>query len=155
MDNVSKYYGELNTAQSTSIDALEAKLYNRADAQGAGVPHLGGSLLWEYTHDSRIYGVPVARGDRGLPVDSDDLVQEAFQLDRKPHAALFVLDPASTEGCEAYNKLLDRLYLGEVAIIDEDRQFDATNGRFVVWVRYDELCYSLNNRFDYLRDANV
>ncbi len=110
-----------------------------------------GNALWSYRNEHRINGVPVAEGDTELKITSDDILLSAFVLDRRPMSAVLYVAPGS-EGSEQYDALLARAYAGEIVIVDEIKQFDAANARFVVWVRYDEVRYVLHPRYKYLRE---
>lgn len=111
-----------------------------------------GNMLWSYREEGRIANIPVATEDRNLKIDSDELITAAFELDRKPRSLLLHMSPDDSESCEKYDKLLERAYNGEIIIVEELKQFDAANARFVVWIRYDEVCYRLHPRFHYLRE---
>jgi len=113
-----------------------------------------GNALWSYQHENRINGVPVAEEDRGLLIGSDDMLNVAFVLERHPRSMLLKLSLSCEDhhDKEKYDALLENVYNGSAIIVDEDRQFDAAKGCFIVWVRYDELQYVLHDRFKYLRE---
>lgn len=111
---------------------------------------LGGdssSPLWEYMQLGRIAGVPVEESARGIHMETSDMLESAFYLDRRPRMLLVALSPDDPEGQRQYSELLDRVHDGTAAIIDEERQFDAAHARFIVLVRYNELTYRLHPRF--------
>lgn len=105
-----------------------------------------------YMNKGTINGVPVAEADRCAKVDSEALLDQAFILDRKPRSSIFRLSPDRPEELAAYDELLALVYGGKAIIVDETKQFDTANGCFLVWVRYDELCYMLHPRYGYLKD---
>lgn len=111
-----------------------------------------GNALWSYKFEHKINGVPVSETDRNLPVDREDLLNVAFQLDVVPKSAIFWMSPEDAESIEQYDALLSRVYDGSVIIIDELKQYDQSKGKFMVWIRYNEMKYSLHKRFTYLRE---
>ena len=146
--------GELNSKYGELTGVADAPVRQHLDMPGI-VPDSEpgkGNALYEYLKNGTINGAPVAPEDKGLAVDSDELLQSAFQLVRRPCFKLLRLSPDDKESQHEYNEVLDRVYDGSVYIVDEDRQFDAAHGGFVVWLRYDELCYKLLDRFGYLRN---
>lgn len=111
-----------------------------------------GNALWSYKFDHKINGIPVAATDCNLPIDREDLLYVAFQLDTIPKSTIFWMSPEDNESIEAYDALLARVYNGSVIIVDELKQYDQTKGKFMVWIRYNEMQYSLHKRFTYLRE---
>lgn len=111
-----------------------------------------GNALWSYKFEHKINGIPVATTDCNLPIDREDLLYVAFQLDTIPKSTIFWMSPEDTESIEAYDALLARVYNGSVIIVDELKQYDQTKGKFMVWIRYNEMQYSLHKRFTYLRE---
>lgn len=111
-----------------------------------------GNALWSYKFEHKINGIPVATTDCNLPIDREDLLYVAFQLDTIPKSTIFWMSPEDNESIEAYDALLARVYNGSVIIVDELKQYDQTKGKFMVWIRYNEMQYSLHKRFTYLRE---
>lgn len=111
-----------------------------------------GNALWSYKFEHKINGIPVATTDCNLPIDREDLLYVAFQLDTIPKSTIFWMSPEDNESIEAYDALLARVYNGNVIIVDELKQYDQTKGKFMVWIRYNEMQYSLHKRFTYLRE---
>jgi len=111
-----------------------------------------GNALWSYLNEGRIRGVPVADSDLALPIDRDDLLDVAFQLQRTPKSKIFWMSPEDEESIKLYDKMLSEQADGRIIIVDELKQYDANKCKFMVWVRYDELLFVLNPRFDYLRE---
>ena len=110
-----------------------------------------GTALWSYRHEGRINGIPVVETDRDLLIDSDDVVNTAFRLNSKPMSKMFWLSPDTQESLKEYNELLARAADGEITITEETREFDAAHSRFIVWVHYAEISYSLHPRFEFIR----
>lgn len=111
-----------------------------------------GNALWSYKFEHKINGIPVAATDCNLPIDREDLLYVAFQLDTIPKSTIFWMSPEDEESIKAYDALLARVYNGSVIIVDELKQYDQTKGKFMVWIRYNEMQYSLHKRFTYLRE---
>lgn len=153
---IDKTFGEIYTAQDVTINSLETALSAKADSSSNILQATDESqALWEYQQNNTIDGIKVAEHDRQLAIDSVDTLRDVFQLYREPKAELFILDPANKEGLDAYNKVLNKVYDGEATIINESREYDAVNSRFLVYIRYDIICYKLNNRFNFLRDELI
>ena len=111
-----------------------------------------GNALWSYLHENRINGIPVKNGDCNLPIERDDMLSATFQLVSVPKSMLLWLSPDDAEAIAKYDDLLQRVYNGTVIIQDEVKQYDAAKGKFIVWVRYNEVYYELHPRFQYLRE---
>lgn len=122
------------------------------EPDGPAAQDMPQSLLWEYMNQGTINGVHVAQSDRNLKISSSDMVQNAFQLERVPRSLLVYMSPDDEDGQRRYDEVLSKAYAGEVMIVDEQKQFDPAKGRFVVWLRYDEVHYALHPRFSYLRE---
>lgn len=108
--------------------------------------------LWWYQNTGTINGVPVDPKDLNLPINKQDLLQAAFELNRRPRSAIFWMSPEDKESIEQYDKLLDDQFNNKIIIVEETKQYDPNKSKFMVWVRYDELCYMLHPRFEYLRE---
>ena len=140
-------------AISTLGDAASMNAPDGDDVAAVGIDQTG-TLLWSYQNEGRINGVPVVEEDRGLMVDSDDMIAAAFVLQRHPKSLLLWLSPDENDkGNAIYSDLLSKAADGEVDIVDEFRQWDAEHSRFVLWVRYDEVEYRLHRRFEFLREG--
>ena len=107
-----------------------------------------GDVLFAYREENKINGVVVNEADRDLPVERDDQIQQAFRLHHVPHSEILRL-PADNE---KYNQLLQDVYDGKAIIVDEQKQFDAAKGEFIVWIRWDSVCYELSPRYAYLKE---
>lgn len=111
-----------------------------------------GNELWSYHNEGRIHGIPVADNAVGLPIDRDDMLDVAFTLKRVPKSKIFWMSPEDEESIKLYDAMLAQQADGQLIIIDELKQYDTSKCKFMVWLRYDELSYELNPRFDYLRE---
>lgn len=107
--------------------------------------------VWSYQHLGRIRGVPVNPGDLGLPVAREDLLDVAFYLKVTPKSKIFWISPEEVDSIKLYDDLLALQSDKQIQILDELKQYDASKGKFMVWVRYDEQCYALDPRFEFLR----
>ena len=147
----------MNTEYGTLISAEEAELLLDSSLPGAEqdteseVSPLG-NALWSYKEEHRINGIKVASGDCGLPIDRDDVLNTAFQLVSVPKSLLLWLSPDDAEAIAKYDALLQQVYDGSVIIQDEIKQYDQTKGKFMVWIRYNEVSYKLHPRFQFLRE---
>lgn len=142
-------YGQLSSIDDAVLipdDVLQETPETGDDSQNKG------NALWLYFHEDKINGIPVAEEDRHLKIDKDELLAAAFMLDRRPKSVVLYMSPEDTESSDKYDELLKREYNGEIIIVDELKQFDMQKGRFIVWVRYDEVRYKLHPRFEYLRE---
>lgn len=121
-------------------------------AQDERITEMVESPLWDYMNTGKLNGIPVNSMDLGLKIDSDDMVQAAFQLERVPRSLLLYMSPDDPESIRKYDEVMERAYRGEVMLVDEQKQFDPSKGKFIVWLRYDEVQYALHPRFQYLRE---
>lgn len=151
MPDVNIEYGKLTSVQEASLMSTADIALQGTDGDADSVPGEGNSL-WLYQTQGRIYGIPVEDSARSLKIDSDEMLDTVFQLDRRPKSLLLALAPGEQSALDEYDRLLDKVYNGTASILSEDRQFDQVNGRFIVWVRYEELKYVLHPRFSYLRE---
>ena len=111
-----------------------------------------GNALWKYRKEGTINGIPVAPGDRDLPITRESYLHTAFELKTVPRSSVFWLSPEETESIDKYDELLARAGNHEIMIVDETKQYDAAKGKFMVWIRYNEVLYALHPRFDSLRE---
>ena len=110
------------------------------------------SDLWSYHHLKRIQGFPVAEGDLDLPIGKESTLDDAFYLKRTPRSKIFWMSPEDEESIALYDGLLALQADHQIQIIDELKQYDTSKCKFMVWIRYDETCFALNPRFDFLRE---
>lgn len=108
--------------------------------------------LWMYQNTDRINGYLIDPSAKGLPIDREDLLESALYLDRRPRSLIFWMSPEDEESIAKYDELLDKQAKNEVIIVDELKQYDLGKSKFMVWIRYDEVCYKLHPRFEYLRE---
>lgn len=125
---------------------------NQQENSTTGVISDVGNALWYYHNEGTIRGIPVADNSIGLPIDREDLLDVAFILRRTPRSKIFWMSPEDEESIKLYDKLLNAQAEGRLVIIDELKQYDMNKCKFMVWLRYDELLYELNPRFEYLRE---
>lgn len=140
------------------VSAKDAKLITDDDLPKAeeeeqkGIVFSDGDALWSYRNEGKINGYPVDSGSLNLPIERDDQLLKCFRPRLTPHSVLFWLSPDDPEENEKYNKLLQESYDGKISIVDEQTQYDAGKGKFMVWVRYNEVSYELHPRHSYLKE---
>lgn len=141
-------YGRVLSPSDVSLDMPDV-------VQGDNVPQPPpdlGNALWIYQTQGKINGVPVAQEARGLPIDGDDMLQTVFMLDKHPRCMVLRLHDGDCSDKDKFDELLSRAYLGEVSIVSEDIQFDASRGHFLVLLKFEELQYVLHPRYSYLKN---
>ena len=144
-------YGQVYSAKDTEL--LQDSQLPKASQEGAPQDISSvGNALWSYKTEGKINGVPVKSSDAGLPIDREDLLQAAFQLESIPRSMLLWLSPDDEEAIAKYDELLNRVYNGSVIIVDEMKQYDSAKSKIMVWIRYNEVSYALHQRFQYLRE---
>ena len=111
-----------------------------------------GNALWTYRKEGTINGVAVAKGDTDLPITDESYLRTAFELKTTPRSILLWMSPDEKESIEIYDTLLARAANGEIMIVDETKQYDIKQCKFMVWIRYNEVHYSLHQRFQHLRE---
>lgn len=136
----------------SSEEATLTETPNQQENSTTGVISDVGNALWYYHNEGTIRGIPVADNSVGLPIDREDLLDVAFILRRTPRSKIFWMSPEDEESIKLYDKLLNAQAEGRLVIIDELKQYDMNKCKFMVWLRYDELLYELNPRFEYLRE---
>jgi len=136
----------------SSQEAMLTDTPNQQQNSTSGVISDIGNALWYYHNEGTIRGIPVADDSIGLPIDREDLLDVAFILRRTPRSKIFWMSPEDEESIKLYDKLLNAQAEGRLVIIDELKQYDMNKCKFMVWLRYDELLYELNPRFEYLRE---
>lgn len=136
----------------SSQEAVLTETPNQQENSTSGVISDIGNALWYYHNEGTIRGIPVADDSIGLPIDREDLLDVAFILRRTPRSKIFWMSPEDEESIKLYDKLLNAQAEGRLVIIDELKQYDMNKCKFMVWLRYDELLYELNPRFEYLRE---
>lgn len=107
--------------------------------------------LWDYHERGLINGIQVVEADRGLAIDSQEDLGRMFVLKASSQVMLLKLSMDDPTGIKQYNDLLKRQENGDLVIREEQKQFDATNGHFIVLLRIDHLRYELHPRFEYKR----
>lgn len=147
-------HGQLDGMDDTSLAggaAMKLAGLARPEKEDAGITlENQGNVLWSYQNEGRIYGIPVDTEHRGLKIDTDDAVLTYFELVRRPRVMLLLMNTETEEALGKYNKLLDAVADGRAEIVEESRQFDPAKSAFLVWIRYNELSFRLNPRFNYL-----
>lgn len=147
-------YGHLDGMDDTQLAGLEAmKLVDKGDPGRKDTDIVlqdQGNLLWSYMNEGRIYGVPVAQEHRGLKLDTDEMVANAFELVRRPRSMVLLINTEAAEDQRKYEELLDAVADGRAEIVDELKQFDPAKSAFLTWVRYNELVFRLHPRYSYL-----
>ena len=138
--------------QMVSIkDVLLADLPGAAPAANQVVADTG-KVIWEYHELGRINNIPVADSDLNLPIDNEVTLDEAFTLKRIPKSKVFWMSPEDEDSIKLYDDLLAQQTDGRLQIIEESKQYDPNKGKFIVWLRYDELSIELKPRYAYLRE---
>ena len=139
------------------VSAADVELINDEDLPGLGdeqdnknntVTAYTGDALYDYREEHKINGIIVKEEDRDLPVERDEQLAKAFRPHYTPHSEILRL-PADND---KYNQLLQDVYDGKATIVDEQKQFDAAKGEFIVWIRWDSVCYELSPRHSYLKE---
>ena len=139
------------------VSAKDATLLQDEDLPGYQKEEQGsvrissGNLLWSYRKEHKINNIQVNPSDLDLPIDTDDLLTEAFRLHVVPRSAIFWMSPDNEESIKKYDQLLKDASDGKIIIVNEDKQYDQSKGAFMVWVRYDEAAWELHPRYDYLK----
>lgn len=122
---------------------------NKGD--GRTVTAYTGDALFAYREENKINNIIVKEEDRDLPIEKDEEVQRYFRPAYKPHSEIMRL-PADND---KYNQLLQDVYDGKAIIVDEQKQFDAAKGEFIVWIRWDSVCYEVSPRYAYLKKEDT
>jgi len=142
--------GKVYDGEVTSL--ADAELCTPAGEENSQKSGSVGTELWFYQKEQTFNGVPVSPDACNLPIDSDELLQQALLLERHPKSVVLRISPDDPAGNDKYATLLERQAHGEVAIINECKNFDPQTVSFIVWVTYDELVYVLHPRYKFLRD---
>lgn len=150
MGSVSSEYGTISSITDASLVDYPFK----EPEKKKNVIDDSANLLWSYQNTGTIDGTPVDPSALNLPIDRQDLLATALYLDRRPKSAIFWMSPEDEESIKKYDQLLDDQFHKKILIIEELKQYDQSKGKFMVWVRYDELCYMLHPRFEYLKEEN-
>jgi len=113
-----------------------------------------GEALWSYRNENKINGITVKEEDRDLFIERDDQLPERFRPHYIPHSKIFWLSPDDVEQNAEYEKLLQDVYDGKAIIRDEQKHYDDAKAKFMVLLRYDEVCYELHPRYAYLKEES-
>lgn len=143
-------YGEMVSAKEAEL-LPDSALPSQQDDTPESISSIG-NALWSYKNEHKINGVQVDSKDQDLPIDRDDLLNAAFTLVSRPRSMMLWMSPDDAEALAKYDELLQRVYDGAVIIQDEVQQYDTNKGKFMVWIRYNEVHYELHPRFQYLRE---
>lgn len=142
--------GKIYDGSVTSLEAAELCASDKSE--GKAKSGSVGTELWFYQKEHTFNGVPVSPDALDLPIDSDELLQQALMLERHPKSVVLRISPDDPKGNDEYAALLERQARGEVAMINECKNFDPQSVSFIVWVTYDELVYVLHPRYRFLLD---
>jgi len=140
------------------ISAAGARLLTEDDLPGrekeddGSIKLSNSDALWSYREEHKIQNVQVKQSDCNLPIADDETLAKAFRLSTVPHSEMFWLSPEDTEALEKYNQIIQAAYDGKVIIVDEQKQYDQSKGKFMVWLRYDEVGWELHPRFEFIRE---
>lgn len=145
-------FGKLDAPEDADMLLTGGLPFDDNDADDGNVLDMSSTPLWGYLNEGRLNGTPVAAEDCGLKIADEAMLRAAFVLVREPHSLLLYMSPDDADSQAKYDSIISRMYSGEVEIIDEQKQYDPSKGRFVVWLRYDVVHYALHPRFHYLRE---
>lgn len=142
------------------VSAKEAFMLTDEDLPGAeqrpeGIVASNGDALWDYRNENRINGVIVRESDRDLAVENDEMLAKAFRIHAVPKSLIFWMSPEDEESIKKYDDLLKMVSDGRAIIVNEEKQYDQSKGKFMVWIRYDEICYELHPRFSFLKEERT
>ena len=143
---------EIDFGHVISPEEAQLSLDPTQDSQSDDRVISNGNLTWEYHNMGRINGVRVADDDIALPIETDELIDGAFELRRTPRSKIFWMSPEDADSIKLYDDLLALQEDCEIQILEEIKQYDAAKSKFMVWLRYDELRYELKPRYAYLRE---
>lgn len=111
-----------------------------------------GNALWSYHNEGKIYGYPVLEEDRDLAIERDEEILQKFEPKREAHSEMFWMSPDDEESIKRYDNILKMVTDGTINIIEENKQYDASRGAYLVWIRYDKVWFQLHPRFRQLRE---
>ena len=140
------------------VSAAEARLLTEDDLPGREKEDNGdiklsnSGPLWSYREEHQIQNIQVQKSDWNLPIADDDMLSKAFRLHSVPHSEMFWMSPDDEESMAKYNQILQDAYDGKIIIVDEQKQYDQSKGKFLVWLRYDEVAWELHPRFAFIRE---
>ena len=146
-----------NIDYGSTVSAEDARVFSNDVAAGYDTEEEReitplGNDLWTYRKEGTINGIAVVDADKDLPITKESYLRTAFELKSIPKSFIFWMAPDEEKAIADYNELLAKVYRGEVMIVDEIKQYDATKGKFMVWIRYNEVKYALHERFNSLRE---
>lgn len=113
--------------------------------------------MWDYRNRNKFRDIPVAKGAVDLPVNSLQELQHALQLKAVSKVWVGYISPAQQDVnyVQAYQQLKQRQDIGQLVIIDQDRQFCPGLNKYMVLVTYSEMAYQLNPRFQFLKQEKI
>lgn len=117
-----------------------------------GIGNSSNNTLWSYINEGSINGIPVEDSAKGLPIDNEYRLFDAFMIHRDPKVLVARIDPDNQDTLKEYRELLERAASTDIEIIEEYKQYDPEHSSFVLWVRYDVLRYVLHPRYKYLME---
>ena len=115
---------------------------NKGD--GRTVTAYTGDALFAYREENKINNIIVKEEDRDLPIEKDEEVQRYFRPAYKPHSEIMRL-PADND---KYNQLLQDA-------ADAGVEIEIAKGEFIVWIRWDSVCYEVSPRYAYLKKEDT
>lgn len=147
-----------NADEPICISAAQARLLTEDDLPGrekedeGDVKLSNSDNLWAYRSEHQIQNVQVRQSDWDLPIADDETLAKAFRLHSVPHSEMFWMSPDDEESMAKYNQILQAAYDGKIIIVDEQKQYDQSKGKFLVWLRYDEVAWELHPRYEFIRE---
>ena len=106
-----------------------------------------GNALWSYYNEGTIYGYPVAEEDKNMPIEREEQLSAMFEPKHEAKSEIFWLSPDNEESIKRYDDILKMVSEGKAVIVEENKQYDAAKGAYLVWIRYDKVWFQLHPRF--------
>lgn len=131
-----------NTALAQQLDMLQGQ-------PKVSIP--SSQLLWQYTKQKHVLGVPVQQDSLKLPFSSQQQMLTALQLVNDIQYWTGYLSPQYPQDCKAYTQIKQKLADGGSVLVSQDKQFIPDKNAFLCFLVYNNLSYRLNERYNFYK----
>lgn len=111
----------------------------------------GSNNLWNYHKQGTINGVPVRQADKGLNIDTQKQLANAFDLNSQIQVWSGWLSPDYPQNLIKYKEIKQLEVENKCLIIDQQMQYSTAKDAYLILITYANLQFQLNDRYSFYK----